>query len=143
MSNYFSFHYNFSPIVNIPLDCVRMRWDEMIHKILASLKLWDIPFHWEHISMTEQHSTQMVPDLYCSVQSYIGTDFATFMLDSLDHFSTFYCVLYFWTSFFVNEANHLFRIKFSKFANSSIHSEVLQMIQIVHRCVVFPFSGTV
>ena len=125
LSNYFSFHYNFSPIVNIPLDCVRMRWDEMIHKIqwndemihiiLASLKQWDIPFHWEHISMTEQYRWFQIYTVLCRVilglilQLPCWIHFIIFQHFIVDN------VLYFWTSFSVIGAKHSFRIKFRKF----------------------------
>ena len=137
LSNYFSFHYNFSPIVNIPLDCVRMRWDEMIHKIqwndemihkiLASLKQWDIPFHWEHISMTEHYRCFQIYTVLCRV--ILGL---ILQLPCWIHFIIFqhfivYCI--FGRHFSSLEQNiYLFQIKFSKFANSSIHSEVLQMV---------------
>ena len=111
----------------------------MIHKILASLKQWDIPFHWEHISMTEQYRCFQIYTVLCRV--ILGL---ILQLPCWIHFIIFqhfivYCI--FGRHFSSLEQNiYLFQIKFSKFANSSIHSEVLQMVhRTMDRCVVFPF----
>ena len=139
MSNYFSFHYNFSPIVNIPLDCVRMRWDEMIHKILASLKLWDIPFHWEHISMTEQHRWFQIYTVLC--RAILGLILQLSCWIHLIIFQHFIVCCIFGRHFSsMKQITYLFRIKFS---NSQILRSIPKYCRWSIDVLCSSFSGTV